>query len=958
MADSEEREFVKELKKWCEEKKEGQDYREEKHSQKAGEVIHKIGLLYRKKSIALQKEEKKKMFLIIRSAGLLNAAKFRNPQNSQIKSDLSDLCYYILQQAEANMTNADLVKEAELIKNQIKKMRSEVETYFRTSVRKISSNITREEFRILKSDKIKMIKKINKTIAIKYKKIMAKLGQFCEDVMGSPPCEYAIVGMGSLAREEITPYSDFEHMILLCDDENYQSYLPYFRWFAVIFHVIILNLGETIIPSLDITSLNWFYDAKTPRGVSLDGMMEHASKFPLGHPDHAELINPVSEMLKYLSPETSRNDYHLADMLTNTCFVSGSENVYEQFLSGIKGHQNNELPEKIADKMQQQVKQDLDRFSARLRVSDLTSRSTINIKKFVYRSTTVFIPVLGSIHNVSGNSSFELIGEMAKNNKITKNTADKLRCAIAIACEMRLRVYMENGRQSDDAIDLKQDDMEKFLNIVGEASTVNYFQIAYCLQCEVAKQLKITRLLHFYSNPQLINIAIGLAFGIKDFIGNLKEPKTYFWDINKFDFDACIELLESQNILNFSDGKYFKLYQKIFKFFSSSYSSSPELSTKLNTEQILTIANQLKSAKAYDEALDFYKQLLIVYKKRNKNINFDYDVARANDQIGVCLNKLNEPKEALDHLYLALEIKKNTTSREGTDRNIAVTLHTISRCHINMQQYEKALEILNQELDIEKSTALNDDTDRNIAATLHTIGRCYTDMERYDEALENLQQALKIKQNTHKPDKYGIAMTLHEIGRCHFELQQYTDAKTNLSEALNLKREFAKRSPDTEKSIASTLHSIGRCHLELQEYKKAIKHLNEALVIKQNTTTLDTDKDRNIASTLHSIGRSQIGLNKYDDALKNLKRALLIKQNTTSDPNTDKSIAVTLHSIGLCFEETQNHAEALKHLEQSLHLYENLPRNNHINNKITSVRTKIEELKTIAQLPEQIEPFS
>ena len=47
--------------------------------------------------------------------------------------------------------------------------------------------------------------------------------------MGKPPCEYTIAGIGSLAREEITAYSDFEHIILLCDDKNYQSYLAYFK---------------------------------------------------------------------------------------------------------------------------------------------------------------------------------------------------------------------------------------------------------------------------------------------------------------------------------------------------------------------------------------------------------------------------------------------------------------------------------------------------------------------------------------------------------------------------------------------------------------------------------------------------------------------------------------------------------------------------------------------------------
>ena len=74
--------------------------------------------------------------------------------------------------------------------------------------------------------------------------------------MGEAPCEYAIVGTGSLACEEITPYSDFEHIILLCNDKNYKSYLEYFKWFSVIFHIVVLNVHETIVPSLNIDSLN------------------------------------------------------------------------------------------------------------------------------------------------------------------------------------------------------------------------------------------------------------------------------------------------------------------------------------------------------------------------------------------------------------------------------------------------------------------------------------------------------------------------------------------------------------------------------------------------------------------------------------------------------------------------------------------------------------------------------
>jgi len=105
--------------------------------------------------------------------------------------------------------------------------------------------------------------------------------------MGEAPCTFALIGMGSLARCEITPYSDFENIIILDNsllrDEFYEKTLNYFRWFSVIFHIVLINLQETIIPSVAIDSLkDWFYDDITPRGISFDGMMPHACKFPLG----------------------------------------------------------------------------------------------------------------------------------------------------------------------------------------------------------------------------------------------------------------------------------------------------------------------------------------------------------------------------------------------------------------------------------------------------------------------------------------------------------------------------------------------------------------------------------------------------------------------------------------------------------------------------------------------------
>ena len=182
---------------------------------------------------------------------------------------------------------------------------------------------------------------LQQTVSKLYSKIMFDIAKYCEAIMVTCSAKFAIVGMGSLARKEITPYSDFELIILLeegCQSSAlYDKILEHYRWFSVIFQIVIINLGETVLPSLAIPSLNdfycdkpnWFYDVVTPRGVSFDGMMPYASKIPLGRqeptpakPWATELIRPVSMMLHYLSSEENlRNGYHLSDILTETCFV-------------------------------------------------------------------------------------------------------------------------------------------------------------------------------------------------------------------------------------------------------------------------------------------------------------------------------------------------------------------------------------------------------------------------------------------------------------------------------------------------------------------------------------------------------------------------------------------------------------------------------------------------------------
>ena len=349
----------------------------EKAPKQSAEIFYKLSQIYFRKNT---------MVNLIRSATLLNAAITRKPSNilQEIKSDLKKLCFCVLKEAGAKQLDADLIAVAEKVEEKIKTMRNEVNQELDNL--KMSETMCKTKKNI-ENIKIKTIRNLQEKIAKDYKHIMAEILQYCETVMGNTPCRFALVGMGSLARKEITPYSDFEHVIVLeenCQQKaDYKNILKYFRWLSVIFQIIVINLQETIVPSVDIDCFKttetgkkkcWFYDKITTRGISFDGMMPHACKFPLGQKIlsdenkeyETELIKPVNEMLKYLASQKDlKNGYHLKDILTKVCYVGGDESIFESFQAKVYQVLDNQDQQEKKKVIKRTLIEDLDNFSTR-----------------------------------------------------------------------------------------------------------------------------------------------------------------------------------------------------------------------------------------------------------------------------------------------------------------------------------------------------------------------------------------------------------------------------------------------------------------------------------------------------------------------------------------------------------------------------------------------------------------
>ncbi|CAK8681787.1 unnamed protein product [Clavelina lepadiformis] len=244
----EELELAEELKNCCELKEQSQMLREKKSDlNKSGKILHKLGLVYKRRAVdflwklnfalsvikliespntpitrdirnTIPRIRTSIRFAFVRSAALINAAIVRNPSNvKEIGKDLDELYRLVLEVANAKQVNYKIKETIQFIAKKVDYLKSQTSKNLE-KLENIPENISDEEVRERQKGKTKFMKKLQTLVSQFYADMMKYISSEIEQIMGNLPCRYAIVGMGSLAREEITPFSDFEHIILLEDD--------------------------------------------------------------------------------------------------------------------------------------------------------------------------------------------------------------------------------------------------------------------------------------------------------------------------------------------------------------------------------------------------------------------------------------------------------------------------------------------------------------------------------------------------------------------------------------------------------------------------------------------------------------------------------------------------------------------------------------------------------------------
>ena len=195
------------------------------------EVFYYLADVLEKKAKSDDVELDKKQRLLLQAASLynfvINCLKLDSEDSDRVKEmskslplKLKDIEESLLSIIGGNLSRCQF--NCDNKKNDLKQLRGEVKQML-NSLEQCYDNIDETNENQLRDIFVKQtedIKRICEMISSRFKQFFFQIIEECLEVLGKPPCKYEVLVLGSLARNEMTPYSDIEWAILIGSEEE------------------------------------------------------------------------------------------------------------------------------------------------------------------------------------------------------------------------------------------------------------------------------------------------------------------------------------------------------------------------------------------------------------------------------------------------------------------------------------------------------------------------------------------------------------------------------------------------------------------------------------------------------------------------------------------------------------------------------------------------------------------
>ena len=774
-------------------------------------------------------------------------------------------------------------------------------------------------------------KKLFKEIATEVKSVLGNFYQEGEAALGPAPCKYAIMGLGSIALQQTTPYSDLEFAILMEDIEDEataEACREYLRKLTHLVHFRVINLGETVLP---FSEYKVSLDHLGRKGLNFD----LGGKTPLGRKDKDyELIQPVTGMMEYLKNEDNKMeqmDKLLPFVLERTCYIYGDKGLHGDYLEAqnqfwsscqdaagkhayqermmktlLKGMTELDHSQPGVVKAGRKQAGNLRTVGPKLHPDD--AGRLYDVKQEIYRLPDRLLYGLATYYGLRPESAWDAVEQLRASNRINAEAARHLKYMASFAVMLRLETYLHHGQQ-DEKLSLRGS-----LSQGGSEAASSQAMHALSLLPLAALQEDGSLFRYYYT-------ALPLHQQMEEFFEMLNLRQ----EVRK---NAVLDS-RLQEVLFSIEGKYAAPQEGAYFQSEPFYDDSCAVKVGVYNRLLEYEAAKKCAAEHHKEAKERY------FYNTKKLARYHHNLAIA------CYNS-GRFDESQDHFTRSVELLEEVYPKGHAEVSYMLKIQRNKGIyHYNRGEYDESRQCFDKSLQLLQ--AFYNDNHPETAQMLLSLGEVDEAMGNFQESLDYKEKSLEMLQSLYAAHPTEQALAWRSFRDVCRSLKQSLGSslapETVLKDAYAAWERLLYERPHPE--IARTLLSLGDTYAALENLVSSLKHKEASLSMFR---ALYGRSHPQVARALLSLGDTYATLKNFEESLKHKQEALEMSQALYGSSHPE--VARALLSLGESYALSGKLEESRQRKQEALELLQDFYDKDHpeVNQALRSLHETNERL--------------
>ena len=761
-------------------------------------------------------------------------------------------------------------------------------------------------------------KQILATITNYTKIIVSDLITDCIKKVGTPPCKYAILGLGSMGRLEMGPFSDIELAILV--ENKDKKIVSYFDKLLQMFELKVISIGET-----QFKILNKGKSSITKNGFCLDS----GGNTPI---HKSELIGTVYELIEFQALDKFKDDLILSNVLKTTTLIQGDEKLFTLYIQQLNSELDIEANTGYKVRMEHALhlmEGDILEFEPRLGKDKQSNQ--FHIKKEIYRLPNNLVSYLSLYYGIEKQNSWDKLDALLAKRFVSEHAYENVKILLDFGTIMRVKTHLFYGCENEDIY-------HRSLNRDSLTSIEKIYQITDAEMRFIEESYAILRPMH-QGIIKFVN-----SKGESNFINRpLEEDSLYIQAEQATEeghFDLAIELYEKTLSINPDDID--SLLGMASLKIQLEQSNFLELINEVERKVGIIINENICSSLSKDKiAILNYKVgiFFIKYSLYDKSIDYLL-IALSNfldingedhgslvlpyEKLATIYALQGESEEALNLLFKASSIRENLYDKEDynlsfaqviyegkslvetsaeEEKGIIICYSMIASILIQQGKYQEAYDYLLRVLAKWEPKRINENEDP------YTIVNRLVVQGRYEAAKDYLSQFI------FEPDLWG------ELERAE-TLEMYNTMSETIEIIIDELKAQHGIETDDKNNITDRILVLGQKeYLEYKEciydyFKKNKENKNQTFNIRINMIIGSINEM--IGNVISKGGGDKKNIENYKQTALNISKQMIGKNN-------DEATAVSYYSLSKSLANQGELEEAINCCKQALSIYKNIP---------------------------------